>query len=328
MTQYLHSNVKDRDLFKEFLDIDSDEDTSEIDKMCLITMTPLDENHVTLDCGHTFNYTAIFKDIYNHKKKFSRLERCQLSSREIRCPYCRNVQRKLLPVKPGAPLVYGVNTLNDRLHKITRKMKNTNFYPHIFHTYMSGMCCHGMCPKKVLLSSDGFTETDVVCNNTKVMYNNMTGLVYCPEHNISATNDMIEQELTRLSHHIEQYKEFVDNNKGSKKQTAKRKMNALTLVYNNMKEEQKTLHAYHVEKQAIMCVSSNTDDDKTNSSNDNEGESDNEWETPMDYTNKYNSKCRCFAFYTTGAKKNTRCENVRVGNKLYCNMHPYIQDTL
>ena len=328
MTQYLQSNVKDKDLFKEFLDIDSDEDTTDINKICLITMNPLDESHITLECGHTFNYSAIFKDIYNHKKKFSRLERCQLSSREIRCPYCRNVQKNLLPVKQGAPLVYGVNTLNDTLHKITRKMRNVNLYYHNFHTYMSGMCCHGMSPKTVLLSSDGFIETDVICNNSKVMYNNMTGLVYCPQHNISTTNDILEQELTRLNHCIEQYKEIVDNNKGSKKQTAKRKMNSLTLVYNNMKEEQKILHTYHLEKQATLDVSNDIDDDKSKSSNDNQDESENEWETSVDYTNKYLSKCRCFAFYTSGVKKNTRCENVRVGNKLYCNMHPYIFETI
>ena len=80
-------NLKDyADFFSE-IEKDSNEDNS---NMCLISQQPLENNHVTLNCGHKFNYDAIFNDVYNHKKKFMSLETSRLKSYQIRCPYCCN----------------------------------------------------------------------------------------------------------------------------------------------------------------------------------------------------------------------------------------------
>jgi len=82
--------------------------------VCLITNEPLTENYVTLECNHKFNYIPLFNDIKNHKKKFNNLEAFRLTQNEIRCPYCRHKQKKLLPYyeSMGEEMkVLGVNVL-------------------------------------------------------------------------------------------------------------------------------------------------------------------------------------------------------------------------
>jgi hypothetical protein len=82
-------------------------------ELCLITNTPLKDNFVKLNCGHKFNYEAIFKDIFNHKKKFNNMEqiKTKLKQNQIRCPYCRNIQDELLPYYEnlGYPKEHGIN---------------------------------------------------------------------------------------------------------------------------------------------------------------------------------------------------------------------------
>jgi hypothetical protein len=91
-----------------------DADDSDNNDVCLITNQPLTENYVTLDCNHKFNYMPLFNDIKNHKKKFNSLEAHRLGQNEIRCPYCRNKQKKLLPYYPSMGenmKVLGVNAM-------------------------------------------------------------------------------------------------------------------------------------------------------------------------------------------------------------------------
>ena len=99
------------ELYKS-LDIE-DEDEHANENICLITNQPLTENFVKMECGHTFNYTPLFHDIKNHKQKYNNLEgsHSRLHSYEIRCPYCRNKQKKLLPYYPelGLEKTHGVN---------------------------------------------------------------------------------------------------------------------------------------------------------------------------------------------------------------------------
>ena len=311
--EYTKSNST---LFKELLEIESDEeyDSNEI-KVCLITMLPLDNNYITLECGHTFNYDPLFKDVYNHKKLFTRLESTKLKPQELRCPYCRNIQSKLLPVNTGSPLIYGVNSLNAKIEKMSRRMKLEAMYYQIFNTYKKGMCCHGMNNKTVL--KHGFLETAVTCPNTKVMYNNLDGLVYCAEHNNEVMHNIFNQEIERLNGLIDKYKTIYEDTKGQQKQSAKKKFNSFTMVCNNIKEVKDKTSAKYVQEQ----------EDVKSNKNDDESSSDDEWDTALDHTNNYSQKCRCFCYYTTGAKKDTRCVNVGgygVGNELYCAKHPYI----
>ena len=312
MGDVIEHTKSNKELFKEMLAIESDEENYNDEmKMCLITMLPLDYRHITLECGHTFNYDPLFKDVYNHKKKFLRLESRSLKPNELRCPYCRNIQTKLLPVNPGSPLIYGVNSLNSKIDMMTRKMRDLQLYYKIFHTYTRGMCCHGITRDSIV--KEGFYETNVKCLNTKVKYNNLDGLVYCAIHYHQTTTSIFNKEITRLKNIIDKYQTIINTTKGPKKQSAKKKMNAFMLVCDNMEDVSDKKFVEYIDDTEEM------DDGKS---------SDDEWETPFDYTNKYSQQCRCFAYYTSGEKKDTRCVNLGVGYRLYCSKHPYISEDL
>lgn len=89
------------DFFAElYKSLDNDDDITEQNTdFCLITKEPLLQNHVIMECGHKFNYIPLYHDLVNHKKKFNQLEsmKTRTNINEIRCPYCRNNQRTLLP---------------------------------------------------------------------------------------------------------------------------------------------------------------------------------------------------------------------------------------
>jgi len=104
------------DFYKQLSTLSDDEnENTEDNNCCMITNMPLQEYFVKLNCGHQFNYGAIFKDLINYKKKFNNLEqnKYKLKKNEIRCPYCRKIQNELLPYYENLsyPKEYGVNCL-------------------------------------------------------------------------------------------------------------------------------------------------------------------------------------------------------------------------
>lgn len=106
MNYIIEDNI---DFYKEiYADIESDDESM----YCLITNDKLEEDYVTLECNHKFNYDAIYNDVYNHKNKFNVMERKRLHQSQLRCPYCRNIQNKLLPFNSKYPNVQGVNYYN------------------------------------------------------------------------------------------------------------------------------------------------------------------------------------------------------------------------
>lgn len=97
---------------------------------CLITNQDLRDDYVRLECGHKFNYDAIYKDIYNHKKIYNYLERYRLLTHQLRCPYCRNIQSSLLPSNALFPKVHGVNYIDISLinKSLDSKVIKTGLY--------------------------------------------------------------------------------------------------------------------------------------------------------------------------------------------------------
>jgi hypothetical protein len=68
----------------------------EKEETCLITKEPLELNHVILECGHKYNYDAIYNEYKKQVEKYKS------------CPYCRKVQTKPLPVNDKyAPIIMG-----------------------------------------------------------------------------------------------------------------------------------------------------------------------------------------------------------------------------
>jgi len=72
---------------------------SATDAECLISGTSLDDTHVSLMCGHRFNYIPIYEDVIQQKYRRNQLEVVTLGKNNIKCPYCNNVQDKLLPYR-------------------------------------------------------------------------------------------------------------------------------------------------------------------------------------------------------------------------------------
>tara|TARA_B100001063_G_scaffold167716_1_gene156758 strand:+ start:3063 stop:3917 length:855 start_codon:yes stop_codon:yes gene_type:complete len=93
-----------------YLMISSLQSTSdEEENMCLITDMPLKENYVKLECGHRFNYNAIFNEVKKQKCMYNHLEVTRLKKKEIKCPYCRRIQNGLLPYCDGFEKIRLVN---------------------------------------------------------------------------------------------------------------------------------------------------------------------------------------------------------------------------
>jgi hypothetical protein len=78
---------------------------------CLISGNILDESHITLLCGHAFNYRSIYDEVVQQKSGYNGLEVVQLGKNNLKCPYCKNVQGKLLPyiTIEGVKRIPGVN---------------------------------------------------------------------------------------------------------------------------------------------------------------------------------------------------------------------------
>ena len=104
----------DIDFYKELNNIESDNEAD--DMTCLLTNLPLDKNNIELSCGHKFNFEPLFKEVCNQKCRTSHLEITKLKYNEIKCPYCRQKQNKILPhVKLNNTMKY-INGVNNPEH--------------------------------------------------------------------------------------------------------------------------------------------------------------------------------------------------------------------
>lgn len=144
-----------------------DDPTSEVDDqtkdLCLITNLPLTDNFVTLECNHKFNYVPLFKDLVNRKTKHSSLDTQVLKVNELRCPYCRHRESKLLPFyeNMGVEKVHGVNFIDDNI-VLTKTTDD----------YFTGNCAHKVT---------GFNGTEICCHAHYVK-THADGKNYCYTH--------------------------------------------------------------------------------------------------------------------------------------------------
>ena len=124
------------DFYKELYESLDDSDDNNMDELstqvCLISNTPLTKHFVELECKHAFNYVPLFKDLVNHKTKFSSLDTHRLKVNEIRCPYCRNKQKKLLPFYENiveVKKIHGINWIDETVFYSFHEGKCQYIYP-------------------------------------------------------------------------------------------------------------------------------------------------------------------------------------------------------
>tara|TARA_Y100000389_G_scaffold64333_1_gene60386 strand:+ start:404 stop:925 length:522 start_codon:yes stop_codon:yes gene_type:complete len=109
-------------------------------KLCLISGEKLNKDHISLECGHEFNYEPIINEIKQQKenKRINYLETTVLKKYQIKCPYCRNVQNSLLPYLHGFPKIKKVNY-----------PLNKTYMPHkCKYTFKRGVNKNKPCDKK------------------------------------------------------------------------------------------------------------------------------------------------------------------------------------
>ena len=79
----------------------NDDDKNEEDNCCLLTKEPLKNIHIVLACGHKFNYVPLYREVIAQTtiaaSSAGYYTSHSLKRNEIKCPYCRNIQDKLLP---------------------------------------------------------------------------------------------------------------------------------------------------------------------------------------------------------------------------------------
>lgn len=84
--------------------------------ICLISHSSLEKFHIVLDCKHTFNYIPLYNEVKNQKIGLSsHVDIKKLNVSEIKCPYCRNIQKGILPSYPfikthNISKKFGINT--------------------------------------------------------------------------------------------------------------------------------------------------------------------------------------------------------------------------
>jgi len=160
--------------------LDNDSDDEEL--LCKISGIPLQDNFVTLECNHKFNYNALYKEINKQKYEFKTYDiytlpvKDQLKMRElkvdyfIKCPYCRNVQFNILPYyeELGLKKLYGINSLEDKYGSYKEYGSKDYEVTYYGITFQKGTCCEN--------------ENNFICKSKYVVFLPDTELSYCTFH--------------------------------------------------------------------------------------------------------------------------------------------------
>jgi hypothetical protein len=102
---------------------------------CLISREPLGETRISLECGHAFNYVPLLNEVVKQKCGHRATEVVKLHLNQVKCPYCRNIQNRVLPYCPSLEprRMAGVNApakwemLNDKCTHVGASRRSKNF---------------------------------------------------------------------------------------------------------------------------------------------------------------------------------------------------------
>ena len=109
------------------------------DAMCLITNEKLNLFHVSLQCGHKFNYEPLYQEVLRQKGRTGIINNYheKIDVNQIKCPYCRTLTNRLLPCIGQHPVIKRLAGVNSPAHMCMPGVKchieacNANaFYEH------------------------------------------------------------------------------------------------------------------------------------------------------------------------------------------------------
>ena len=88
---------------------DNDDENEDFDNKCLISGEELEDNFITLECNHKFNYKHIYNEVHKQKTEPWHSEVNKVKNTQLKCPYCRNIQTGILPYRESCIKVKYVN---------------------------------------------------------------------------------------------------------------------------------------------------------------------------------------------------------------------------
>lgn len=121
-------------------------DDNDKDNCCLISGEKLDETQVTLTCGHKYNYYALYIDLLNSKNEENKYAEPEQKYYDcIQCPYCRKLDKHLMPRNIDiTPECFGINL---PINKCTKVECN--------YVLKKGKNKGNKCDKSGFITSDG-----------------------------------------------------------------------------------------------------------------------------------------------------------------------------
>jgi len=218
---YIEGNL---DFYEELYKSLDKEETDE--NVCLITNFPLKDRYVQLECGHKFNYDALYNDLVKFKTKFNHMEKPgqRLERNEIRCPYCRHKQKEILPYYSDMPFkkVKGVNCLFDDIQPSSQSVKRCEFY---YSTHNEN---GEEQPKKIQCCKSGYLLTSmthhihnyIIANNFVMPENDK---YYCYMHSRIAIKEYAKQQKALQKQKIKEIKN-ADKQKEKEAKQAEREL--------------------------------------------------------------------------------------------------------
>lgn len=132
------------ELLKDVDDANASENTNT--SVCLLTGLPLTKNHLKLPCSHTFNYEALFNEVYN-QKQYNEYNVYALQIYDVKCPYCRNVTHNLLPYVPTIK--------KQKINGVNSPDKYTMLHKQCSYRFMRGKNKGEMCNQNGFETDDG-----------------------------------------------------------------------------------------------------------------------------------------------------------------------------
>jgi hypothetical protein len=118
-------------------------DTTNDENTCLISGLPI-ENPIKLSCGHEFSFEPLFKEVFNQKINPFFKNDIHLKPEQFKCPYCRKIQKKLLPDDTY------------KIYKVTTNDSDYEIYPDMIYSpninIFLGNCDYPFCSKKYVVN--------------------------------------------------------------------------------------------------------------------------------------------------------------------------------
>lgn len=190
----IDSSIQSNFFNELYNEICNETNTNSIDNndenICLITLEPLEEYHIKLNCGHTFNYEPLFNEVKFQKNYFHKqvIQMERIRPNHIRCPYCRHITPKLLPLHPvyknritrvNIPDKYSMIQTKCCYKYKSGKRKGEECLIDCYYSHCSKHLHHMLNNKKIQTKKNIIDDNDVSIDENTIVEQNNTNSNQC-----------------------------------------------------------------------------------------------------------------------------------------------------